>query len=233
MSTADTVSKITAHMDRGIAVILDPHPSREERSAIWQHWGSACALCDRSLARSVLAGEIGYIGERSTRAVGNRLLLCHRCAEIMRHGGSWRSILGKSCEIGSPVYAARVDRIEEWQRNHPLPPPARSPAIDAARHRLSAIKLEYAVACRDLQAAYKAFRENGIEADTARSEPDAGPTMPPTVVAPASPSPESGKARLLALVGRKPHLVSPARSDEPVDEKPSIRVVPPLSLKGD
>ena len=188
MSTNDSVRKVTDHMGQGVGEILDPDPTKNERLDARRFQDGHCPICGVHFAHDPRQAHWDYIEQDGPRALGNRLLVCPSCHRKRRDNENWRTFLQRRCGDNVAAYNERAARIEEWMRLHPLPPPPESPAITAILARLDKIKLAYAIACRDLQAAVRAVRLGTGEDDALVA--DVGPDLSAVAEVP-SPLPQA------------------------------------------
>lgn len=46
---------------RSLFEVIDPTPSRKEQAAVWSHFGSACAYCERPLAQDKKEAHLDHL----------------------------------------------------------------------------------------------------------------------------------------------------------------------------
>jgi hypothetical protein len=126
---------------RSLFEILDPQPTTAQEARLWDHFGSACAYCDRALTRGTKQAHLDHLvpsSEGGRNHIGNRVLACATCNEHEKRELPWEPFLQSKCETAD-VFAARRARIVAWQAQFTADdlhfPPAVVAAINEAAVR--------------------------------------------------------------------------------------------------
>lgn len=119
---AVTPAYVKNMIHRGFSELVDPGPTQCERVAIWNYFQDCCAYCGRRLRRGNKEGHIDHLVPTSVggaNTIGNRVLSCASCNEKEKRDQPWEEFL-KSKVASLEEFAARRQRILDWQKEHPM-----------------------------------------------------------------------------------------------------------------
>lgn len=98
--------------------LVDPSPTRDEVTGIWDYFGHACAYCARTLDRVKKEGHIDHLvsaAQGGPNHISNRVLSCATCNEKEKLDRDWREFLRfKAPEVA--VFSLREARITKWRQ---------------------------------------------------------------------------------------------------------------------
>ncbi len=116
---------------------VDPDPSTRQLKALRAHFESRCAYCGRDLDPDDRTSHLDHLrsgGRGGRNHISNRVLSCNHCNGDHKREGDWEKFLAKVCGLGTGLYAARHQRILDWQKACGNPPDI-GEAIAAERDR--------------------------------------------------------------------------------------------------
>jgi hypothetical protein len=103
-------------MRRCLRAIIDPLPTDEEISRLWDYFQFACAYCGKPLSRSDRTGQLDHVEPQSTggsNSIFNNVLSCGTCNGDDKRDMDWATFLAHK-ELGLQLQKTRHLRIQEW-----------------------------------------------------------------------------------------------------------------------
>jgi len=102
-------------MRRALRAILDRELSDKDENLLWKFFKSACAYCEKRLARKGRKAHLDHLIHRGPNHISNRVLSCGVCNGDEKRDGKWAEFLKKKAPNAS-TFKRRKSRILEWVR---------------------------------------------------------------------------------------------------------------------
>ncbi len=118
MAVKVTPSMAKNQMARAIYAIAVPPPAKDAVEAIWKHFKSRCAYCDKRLTRNSRKAHLDHlvsISEGGNNDRHNLVLSCSICNGDEKLDRPWREFLEEKTEnLSTELRTSRFGRIQEW-----------------------------------------------------------------------------------------------------------------------
>ena len=90
---------------------------------MWAHFESRCAYCGCELSREDRKSHVDHLDAVDRRNhISNRVLSCNICNGDRKRERNWEDVLAEACESRTDLYAARRQKILDWQKACGNPP---------------------------------------------------------------------------------------------------------------
>lgn len=97
--------------------IIDPSPTKTQRTQIWSYFNSECAYCGKKLNKTKKEGHIDHLVSSALDGVNhisNRVLSCATCNEKEKLDKAWEKFL-KSKNPNKVIAKKRKEKIIKWR----------------------------------------------------------------------------------------------------------------------
>ena len=151
--TISTPSQARNMIRKSLLGIIDPDPSREDITQLWEFFESRCCYCGTKINRKGRQGHIDHLVPQSVNGINhisNRVLSCGSCNGDEKRDTHWVEFIINKYANNPSVAKQRVDKIKEWRKLHKEPKldsELRNKAEELANH----VCLRYNSAVRDLK----------------------------------------------------------------------------------
>jgi CRISPR/Cas system Type II protein with McrA/HNH and RuvC-like nuclease domain len=101
--------------------IIDPDPSKEEITQLWEFFDSRCAYCGTKISRTGRQGQIDHLVPQSVNGMNhifNRVLSCGHCNGDEKRDTHWAEFIINKYSSNPSVAKKRIDKIKEWRKLH-------------------------------------------------------------------------------------------------------------------
>jgi hypothetical protein len=146
-----TPAQVKNLMRRGLRVLVDPEPGKDDKQRVWDFFGDSCAYCGMQLRKG--EGDIDHLVSAAlggTNALANRVLSCKSCNAEEKRDRDWIEFLSEKCATSSSL-EERKSRIWEWielNGGHPELSPEIRALLDEEAARTTK---EYDIACERIR----------------------------------------------------------------------------------
>ena len=113
-----TPSQARNAIKRSLKALIDPKPTPQQKSLIWEYFQNQCAYCGCPLKRSERKAHIDHLiaeSEGGSNQLCNLILTCPVCNGDEKREHAWQAFLLEKCGDDHSTYQARHDRISQWQ----------------------------------------------------------------------------------------------------------------------
>ncbi len=139
--TGSTPSQTKNMIRKSLLGIIDPDPSKEDITRLWEFFESKCAYCGTKINRKTRQG-INHIS--------NRVLSCGYCNGDEKRDTHWAEFIIDKYASNPTVAKKRIDKIKEWRNMH-KEPKLDSELRNKAEELTNHVYLRYNSAVRDLK----------------------------------------------------------------------------------
>lgn len=140
---------------RAFREMVDPSPDKESLSALWIHFNSSCAYCERPLQPGTKSAHTDHLVSACAGGpnhISNRVLSCATCNEVEKRDLPWESFLQKKCD-DDVVFQNRKGRIFKWQLlNSSNNPGTKEPLLQYAEELAADVITKFDQKVADLKA---------------------------------------------------------------------------------
>jgi hypothetical protein len=109
-----TPSQSTNLMRRGLRLLFDPEPSREEKQRIFDYFRGRCAYCEEEVAGKHDFDHLISSAKGGANHVSNRVLSCKPCNAKHKRETDWQEFLRDKWKGDPAKLAALRNRIDQW-----------------------------------------------------------------------------------------------------------------------
>jgi len=109
-----TPAQVKNLMRRGLRLLVDPEPEKEDKQIVWDFFGGRCAYCGKQLTNG--EGDIDHLISAAlggTNALANRVLSCKSCNAEGKRDRDWIEFLKEKCAFPN-ILQERELRIRKW-----------------------------------------------------------------------------------------------------------------------
>lgn len=119
--------------------IIDPSPTKADKTRLWDYFEDGCAYCGKKLDRKSRKAHVDHLipKDRGFNHISNRVLACDVCNGDQKRDSYWRQFIATK---GTPEeQAARIARIERWiaETGRPGPDDIETAALRELAKKLS------------------------------------------------------------------------------------------------
>ena len=151
--TGPTPSQAKNMIRKSLLGIIDPEPSKEDITRLWEFFESRCAYCGTKINRKRRQGHIDHLVPQTVNGINhisNRVLSCGYCNGDEKRDTHWAEFIINKHSRNPSVAKQRIDKIKEWRNLHKEPKldsELRNKAEDIANQ----VCVRYNLALRDLK----------------------------------------------------------------------------------
>jgi hypothetical protein len=143
---------------KALISIVDPHPKKRDKDAMWQHFNSSCAFCGTALVRNSRLGHGDHLVPASgggKNHIFNRVLACSTCNGDEKLDENWITFLNRKAKeqnLNQDDARRRKCLIEMWQEKNRTQCSVANETVAAALLASEHVLMAFNQACETVRA---------------------------------------------------------------------------------
>lgn len=149
---AHTVPQAKNFMGKTVEEIIDPPPSKSDKTGIRKYFDNKCAYCGAVIEPR--KGHLDHAVPMDGNHIGNLVLACATCNGDQKRETDWLTFL--KTKASGQVLLQRKDQIKKWMKQHPSPKrPALSQQSKTVKQKLDKLIETFGRECGTLRKSLK------------------------------------------------------------------------------
>jgi ribosomal protein L24E len=142
-----TTAQVKNLMRRGLRILVDPEPEREDKKHIRDYFNNCCAYCGKKIEDG--DGDIDHLVSAAlggANSLANRVLSCKPCNANEKRDRDWLEFLKEKCNSQN-LFAKRESKIRQWIELNGGNPKLDDEILSILKEESDRTTKEYDVAC--------------------------------------------------------------------------------------